>query len=86
MDGSSMWVSDYYGDGVSRRSIPNGRACRAMWPIPRAGSGPRGWPSVDGQWFATRYHSSYRTKIYRLNPTSGVIEQTFTTTDTFYYT
>ena len=48
---------------------------------------PRDSPSGDGQWFATRYNCVDRDNIFRLNPTSGAIQQTFTasSTSTSYY-
>ena len=81
-----MWVSDYYEDRQFKKINPDGPSLQGHVGYPGGWTRATGLAFGDGQWFATRYNSSYRNRIYRLNPASGSVVQSFSVSETFYPT
>jgi len=85
MDGSSMWVSDYQNTRFIKFNLDNMNV-QGTVPYPSGWERACGLAIGDGKWYSTRYDYNSREHIYRLNPSSGAVQQTFKDVDYFYYT
>ena len=83
-DGAYLWAIDYGGVRYVKFNLDTMGVVTTV-PLPSGWTRSYGMAMGDGQFFSTRYNSADRDNIYRLNPTSGAVEQTFSSGEYFYY-
>jgi len=84
MDGAFLWAPDYVNTRFVKSNLDN-MSVAATVPFPSGWTYCYGLGIGDGKMFATRYNYDYRKNIYRLNPSSGAVAQTFSNVEYFYY-
>jgi len=83
MDGSYLWTANYT-NGFIKFNLNNMSVADTV-PLPSKWTYACGLAIGDGNWYSTRYNYDYRKHIYRLDPSSGAVQQTFKDVEYFYY-
>jgi len=83
MDGAYLWTADYT-NGFIKFNLDNMSVADTL-PLPSGWDRATGLAIGDGNWYSTRYSYDYRKHVYRLNPSTGAIQQTFKDVEYFYY-
>jgi len=83
MDGSYLWTANDT-NGFIKFNLDNMSVLDAV-PLPSGWTYACGMAIGDGKWYSTRYNYNDRDNIYRLNPSSGAVAQTFKDVEYFYY-
>jgi len=84
IENGSLWATDESNTRFVKFNLDN-MSVSGQTPFPSGWTRSYGLAIGDGKFYATRYNYDYRRNIYRLNPSSGAVQQTFSNVDYFYY-